>query len=530
MNIEQMTAAIKATDTQEQLDALMPQIRDNFVLLAIAEDHASLLLEDIFAPVKSATVATIDSKPAAAPAEEAEEEYKPSARKLAAVAAAVEEAAAPEAPAAPKAPADEDRVYGMSETVGIHKFPHLRTNDKGEIIGVKSTIENVQTLLKLYGATCRYNAMTKRIDIRVPGIDHKADNGSNSAIAEIKSLCRRVGLPVTELVEYLVAIADKCVYHPVRNWIDSAKWDGKSRLNDFYNTMTVAPGAEAYRDAMVRRWLISAVAAVYSEKDTDKFELVLVLAGPQGIGKTSLLKSLCPVENAVKDGLSLNPDEKDSVLQTIKHWLVELGELDGIFRKADIAKLKAFTSRTDDEVRLPYAHMDSRFKRRTVMFGSVNEENFLTDTTGNRRWLTLGVQAVNFKHTIDVHQLWAELLVLYRGGEQWHLTKDEDDMLSQVNKQHEALQPLEELLTEAFSLPMNLPGIDFQMEEKKGTTVRLNASMIVRGLGLPVDKKNVNEMASILRKRAGKSKKDGKLGNYWNLTPTRPTNWGLESN
>ncbi|MFM9435729.1 putative P-loop ATPase [Janthinobacterium sp. CG_23.3] len=419
------------------------------------------------------------------------------------------------------------RVYSLVETVGTYEFPHVKTNDKGEIVGVKSTIENVQKLLQLYGATCRYNAMTKRIDIRVPGISFKADNGSNSAIAEIKSLCRRVGLPVTELVEYLVAIGDKCVYHPVRDWVDSKAWDGVSRLNDLYATMGVETGHEDFRNTMVRRWLISAVAALFSEKDTDKFELVLVMAGEQGLGKTSWVKRLCPaVDNAVKDGVSLNPDEKDSILQAIKHWLVELGELDGIFRKADIAKLKAFLSRTDDEVRLPYAHMDSRFKRRTVMFGSVNEKNFLTDTTGNRRWLTLGVLSVDYQHDIDMQQLWAELAVLYRAGEQWHLTKVEEDMLNRMNKGHEALQPLDELLTEAFIIEPMLTLVGMDEVPAKRATVRLSATAVVRGLGLPVDKKNTNEMASLLRKKFGEPKRDGRHGMHWVLTPARAANWG----
>ncbi len=520
MSLSYKSAAIKASDSLDELEALVASLGDNPELLALAEEHYLMLVEKVcFGPVPAAEIVA------------------ERARAIATVAAVVEEAATPmvgvsAAPATVEAPdaammSASPRVYSLVETVGTYEFPHVKTNDKGEIVGVKSTIENVQKLLQLYGATCRYNAMTKRIDIRVPGIDHKADNGTNSAIAEIKSLCRRVGLPVTELVEYLVAIADKCVYHPVRDWVGSKAWDGASRLNDLYATMGVETAHEDFRNAMVRRWLISAVAALFSEKDTDKFELVLVMAGEQGLGKTSWVKRLCPaVDNAVKDGLSLNPDEKDSVLQTIKHWMVELGELDGIFRKADIAKLKSFTSRTDDEVRLPYAHMDSRFKRRTVMFGSVNEKNFLTDTTGNRRWLTLGVLSVDYQHGIDVQQLWAELAVLYRAGEQWHLTKLEEDMLNRMNKGHEALQPMDELLTEAFIMEPMLTLVGVDEVPTKRATVRLSATAVVRGLGLPMDKKNTNEMASLLRKKFGEPKRDGRHGLHWVLTPASATNWG----
>lgn len=240
MSLAHMTAAIKASESPDELEALFANLGDNPELLALAEEHYLMLVEKVcFGPVPAAEF--VDER----------------AGEIGAVLAVVEEAATPMVGVSAAPPTLEatvgammsagPRVYSLVETVGTYEFPHVKTNDKGEIVGVKSTIENVQKLLQLYGATCRYNAMTKRIDIRVPGIDHKADNGSNSAIAEIKSLCRRVGLPVTELVEYLVAIADKCVYHPVRDWVDSKAWDGVSRLNDLYATMCVETAHEDFR-------------------------------------------------------------------------------------------------------------------------------------------------------------------------------------------------------------------------------------------------------------------------------------------
>jgi putative DNA primase/helicase len=72
------------------------------------------------------------------------------------------------------------------------------------------------------------------------------------------------------------------------------------------------------------------------------------------------------------EGQTLNPAEKDSVLTAVSHWIVELGELDATFKKADIAQLKAFVTKTSDKVRRPYALKDSSFPRRTVFAGTVN--------------------------------------------------------------------------------------------------------------------------------------------------------------
>lgn len=516
MNIAQVAEAIGAAESDLEIEVRLDEALDNATtvkevdellpllgqhapsLLAKAEEHRALALEAEFGNGPEDLAAA-----AKAPA--------PARR-------------------APAAMAPTKRIYDMREDAPMYEFPHVKVDRKGNVTGLLSTIENLRRLFELYAIKCNYNSMTKRVDLHVPGLDYQGDDADNSAIAEVTSLCRRIGLPITEVKDYVGAIAGKAAYHPVRAWLDGVVWDGVSRLPDLFSTLTVAPEHEHYKNAMVRRWLISAIAALYSESMKDKFELVLVFTGTQGVGKTSWVKSLCPVDYAVKDGLALNPDEKDSVLQLIKHWLVELGELDGIFRKADIAKLKAFTSRTDDEVRLPYKPLDSRFKRRTVMFGSVNENNFLTDNTGNRRWLTVALKAVDYQHAIDVQQLWAEVRTLYEAGEQWHLTKEETDMLNAMNQQHEAIQPLEELLLEAFVKPemapnLTLVGVEPVPARKPGNTVKLNATMVVRGLLLPVDKKNTNEMASLLRKHFGTEKKNGKLGNYWELTPARPAQW-----
>ncbi len=321
----------------------------------------------------------------------------------------------------------------------------------------------------------------------------------------------RRGLPVSEIGEYIVAIAEANKYHPVRDWIASKPWDGVSRLADLADTLVVDYEFLEHRDALLRRWLISAVAAAFCEKP-EKFEGVLTLQGEQSIGKTSWLLALSPVAGAVLDGFSLDPDNKDSVLQFNSHWIVEFGELDGVFRKSDVAKLKAFISKKDDALRRAYAAMESFYKRRTVSAASVNGDAFLVDGTGNRRWWTLPVKSIKFGHGIDMQQLWAEVLTSFRAGEQWHLTDAEGKELRRVNGQHEQSSPVEELINESFIFDPDL--LECQVP------LRLNATGVARSLGLAHDKKAVtNEIADVLRKLTGvKSKPHGK-GKYWELYP-----------
>jgi putative DNA primase/helicase len=148
------------------------------------------------------------------------------------------------------------------------------------------------------------------------------------------------------------------------------------------------------------------------------------------------------------EGQTLNPADKDSVLTAVSHWIVELGELDATFKKADIAQLKAFVTKTSDKVRRPYARKDSSFPRRTVFAGTVNDFQFLHDITGNRRFWPIAVDAITLYPSLDYQQLWAEVKTWYDSGEKWYLSNQELDTLNQYSEQFMVNDPdIEALLS-----------------------------------------------------------------------------------
>jgi len=192
------------------------------------------------------------------------------------------------------------------------------------------------------------------------------------------------------------------------------------------------------------------VAAVYKPHGFTSHG-VLVFTGEQGQGKTSWVKSLVPIElGAVLEGASIDPSNKDTVINAVSHWLVELGELDATFRKADIARLKSFITLAADKLRRPYDRIESEYQRRTVFFASVNEPRYLVDDTGNRRWWTVLVLSVNYQHGLDMQQVWAELLTHYNAGAQHWLTADEHQQLNELNEAHEQVDPVEEMILRRF--------------------------------------------------------------------------------
>lgn len=329
-----------------------------------------------------------------------------------------------------------------------------------DIIGKRpvGSLRNLKALLQHLDSVVRYNVITKREEILIPGHEFSIDNYDNAMIATIYDYCTRLGMPTGLVIQYLSAIADKNQFNPVKTWIESKEWDGEDRLMEFCNTVEEVEGATpGLKNKLIFKWMISAVAAAYRH-DGVSAHGVLVFQGLQGLGKTQWFRRLVPEYlKLTADGKTLQPNDKDSVLSVIKYWLVELGELDATFRKADLAQLKAFLPKNIDEVRAPYAAKSSTFPRRTVFFASVNHEEFLADTTGNRRFWVVKCKSINWNHAIDMQQVWAQIAVSFKMGASWHLDVYDLNELNHSNKASEVISPVEEKIAGKYQW-----GVEFE--------------------------------------------------------------------
>lgn len=322
-------------------------------------------------------------------------------------------------------------------------LPHTEKNRFG--LKVFSTLENLEAILRHVHAVIRYNVIKKEDEWFLPGENPSVDNQKKAVYARIQDLCMKCSMPIGQLDSYLSYLADNNQYNPVLQWIDSVPWDGVKRWEKFFETV-VPRGDAKLRDVLIRRWMLSAVAAASRPNGINASGL-LVFQGPQYVGKTKWFRSLVPKDlDLAAEGLSLNPADKDSVKQTICYWLVELGEIDATFKKSDLAALKAFITRDRDTYRAAYARQESHCPRRTVFFGSVNKKEFLADETGNRRYWVIECEKIQHDHDFDMQQVWAEVAMAYRAGEQWWLTEDEMRRLNESNKDFEVTDHIEELI------------------------------------------------------------------------------------
>lgn len=319
--------------------------------------------------------------------------------------------------------------------------PLLLFDAKGKPMDV---IENLEEIVARLGVNVRYNVIRKEDEILIPGKSFSVDNMANASLAWLRSECVRFRYPTGALSDYVTYLADQNLYNPVVNWITSKPWDGESRLQDLFDT--IQADDEELKCILIKRWMISAVAAAF-RPDGVSAHGVLTLQGDQYLGKTKWFKSLVPEElGLLKDGMLLQPHDKDSVKQVCSFWLVELGELDATFRKSDIAALKSFITNQSDVLRRPFARKESHFARRTVFFASVNPKQFLHDATGNRRYWTIEAKWIDHSHSIDMQQLWAEVYELFRRGEPYYLQPDEMERLNKANEEFTVLDPVHERL------------------------------------------------------------------------------------
>lgn len=334
---------------------------------------------------------------------------------------------------------------------GNVKFPRL--TEKGAVI---TCLENTEVMLKHYGVRCRYNLMTHEDEYELSGSTGAADKRSNTALAQVREWARYHGLAAGEpLDDHLTMIVSRNAYHPVADWIASKPWDGIDRLGELFDTLQLADTSEAHIDRMrrlLRVWAATAAKAALvpaTAREGVAAQIVLVLQGPQGVRKTRWVQGLVPANSGwAREGVMLDPSVRDSVQQATNVWLVELGELDATFRKADIAALKAHLTARADTYRAAYARKAETIARRTVYAATVNERGFLHDATGSRRFGVLSVVGCDPLHGVDVQQFWAQMATLDLA--ECFLTPEDEAALVEANKGHETIDPMGELLAQAW--------------------------------------------------------------------------------
>ena len=328
-----------------------------------------------------------------------------------------------------------------------NKIDYKLFDDKGN---PKIYFPNWQILMEHHNISFKYNEITRQIEI----IGLKTRN-LNDCVIDVETVCIENDFVMSEnkIWSYMQRMANENSYNPVKDHLMNCyfNWDRQSRLQQLFDSVIQQDDYnKELKELLMKRWLIATARISTNSLDLHKplqCEGVLVFKGEQGLGKTSWINAIIPMElkRYFKDNVNLDVTNKDKVFEATSNWIVELGEM-GSTLKGGVDNLKMFFTNGMDRQRRPYERTFIDMPRLTSFFGTINDKEFLKDETGNRRYWVVEVKDFDMDliKDIDMNQLWGEIMSMLLDLKEPHwLNKDEQLMLHRSNEDSRIIQPVE---------------------------------------------------------------------------------------
>lgn len=282
-------------------------------------------------------------------------------------------------------------------------------------------------------------------------------------------------------------------YDPFMQYFETLKkWDGKTNhilnLANYVQLKDESRAPHFYNH--LKKHLIRAVRCALDPLYFNKHALILV-HDSQNSGKTTFCRFLCPpaLHDYYTENISI---DKDGLIAITENFIINLDEL-ATLSKADINALKSIISKVDVKIRRPYDRKATTSPRRCTFVGSTNQVEFLSDTTGNVRWICFEIAAIDWSYSqaIDINKLWAQAYALYVKGEQHQLTADEIRDNESANETFRLISMEEELLSRTYAPAYkHTPGATFittteiinQLQKQVDNAVKLTSNAMGRAL------------------------------------------------
>jgi hypothetical protein len=281
--------------------------------------------------------------------------------------------------------------------------------------------------------------------------------------------------------------------NPVNDFFHSLpEWDGVDHVS-IYLANTIVPVSSAQRDKdwyFIRKWLVGIPGCALSKDDVN--DLCLIFKGAQGIGKSTWFKNLLP-ESLSEYHITFDVSDRttDTGMTICSSLICNMDELSDLSRRDD-SEIKKLISQKTFKIRKPYDRLPGLYYRYASFCGSVNDDTFLKDQTGSRRYIVVNVERFNFDaiKLYDKTKLWAQIYHLYKSGFEFWLTQEENAEVSRRNSVYMVTNPEEELLLARFE-----PGT------KDDYTHRMNATELLQFLDIKkVDARSIKAMSQALQK------------------------------
>ena len=350
----------------------------------------------------------------------------------------------------------------------------LETDRKGSYL---STIHNIRMILendtKLKGMIrfdqFRQQTIIERLPWRIPCNEQETlwtDSDNAQLRGHIEGKPYRI-TGVQKVTDAFSIVKANNSFHPVRDYLNSLTWDGTERLDTIFIDYMGADDTPIIR-AMSRKCFTAAVARVMNPGE--KFDYVTILVGRQGIGKTRILEKMGRqwFSNSFE-----NVDGKEAMEQLRGVWIMEIGELAGL-KKSEIESIKGFLSKNEDRYRPAYGTVIESYKRQCVFFGTTNDDVFLRDTTGNRRFWPIKCyperRTLSPYEDLDdyvIGQIWAEAKERWRSKEPLYLSHEEEEEASKMQNEHTETDDRKGIIEEFVEKLLPEGWTDYTIEKRR---------------------------------------------------------------
>lgn len=355
---------------------------------------------------------------------------------------------------------DRERIYQNWKSAQSQPAPQPVKEDPEPEEGKEEDFSNKQakeleTALKAKW-DFRFNAITRMPEFRIKGKGEfkRMDDYSLNSITRKLRLSGIAGANKTRIAETIESGFSPLV-DPIEAFFKELKPDDKDHIKALCETVSPLEGQTEMFEKYLKKWFVGAVANVFT-KDRCANHLCFIITGQQGAFKSTWIRHLCPPEliNYYFEG-NLDPENKDDLFATTANFIYNLDDYFAEVTKKKINSLKSFITKDTVNARRAYGRYPEELPKICSFIASSNDDTFLHDPTGNRRFIPFEVTAIDIEAAkkIDINQVWGQAYQLFRKGFTYWLDREDQQELKEHNSKYE-VQSLEfELVNTYFQLP-----------------------------------------------------------------------------
>ena len=352
-----------------------------------------------------------------------------------------------------------DEAVTIQEWVDQAKDENLEEEDK---IPNSRLARHFSLIEDEWGDKLRFNQLTKEVEL----------GGSELNEDEVRlTMALEFDIDITNADAHAIVnrLAKKDEYSPVVEYLDEISQKHHDINPNFLDGLALKyfGSSEPMHSIYFKKFLIGAIAR--ARNPGCKLDTVLMLVGPQGCGKSSFLQNLFG-RTFFTDQIGGELNDKDEKAKVSRYWCLEYAEFEAVYKKKDVSSLKRFITAQEDTFRAPYARKEARHPRPSIFAGTTNESEILLDPTGDRRFWVIKINLDNIPQAElikDRDQIWAAADILYRQGHSFYLSKDEEKLRTDLNKQFRKTHYWDDLIEQLWCNSQPMTYLSTEMIAKK---------------------------------------------------------------